>query len=167
MFCSNCGKEIDNNAVICPACGIATGRGMCGSTSPATSVPPPNAVAVSNLAPTPGYVPTPPGGVPVIPNHMVGAVLSTFCCCFPFGIVAIVYASCVNTRIAAGDLAGARAASNSAQTWMWLAFFFGLFCILVSLFLCILTGFASMFFVDRMIARITESPLDLLLFALL
>ena len=24
MFCSNCGKEIDENAVVCPHCGVAT-----------------------------------------------------------------------------------------------------------------------------------------------
>lgn len=25
MFCKNCGKEIDDRAVVCPACGVATG----------------------------------------------------------------------------------------------------------------------------------------------
>lgn len=28
MFCTNCGKEIDNNAVICVHCGVATGKQM-------------------------------------------------------------------------------------------------------------------------------------------
>lgn len=27
MFCSNCGKEIDNEAVVCPNCGVLTERG--------------------------------------------------------------------------------------------------------------------------------------------
>ena len=26
MFCKNCGKEINDNAVICPSCGCATGQ---------------------------------------------------------------------------------------------------------------------------------------------
>lgn len=26
MFCNHCGKEIDPNAVICPFCGVATGK---------------------------------------------------------------------------------------------------------------------------------------------
>ena len=26
MFCKNCGKEIDEKAVICPHCGVATGK---------------------------------------------------------------------------------------------------------------------------------------------
>ncbi len=24
MYCSKCGKEIDNDAIICPLCGVAT-----------------------------------------------------------------------------------------------------------------------------------------------
>ena len=27
MFCKNCGKEINDNAVVCPFCGVATGKG--------------------------------------------------------------------------------------------------------------------------------------------
>ena len=26
MYCSNCGKEIDDKAVVCPQCGVATGK---------------------------------------------------------------------------------------------------------------------------------------------
>ncbi len=26
MFCNNCGSQIDNNAVVCPHCGVATGN---------------------------------------------------------------------------------------------------------------------------------------------
>ena len=26
MFCRNCGKEIDDKAVVCPHCGVATGK---------------------------------------------------------------------------------------------------------------------------------------------
>lgn len=28
MFCSKCGKEIDNSAVVCPNCGCPTGNGQ-------------------------------------------------------------------------------------------------------------------------------------------
>lgn len=52
------------------------------------------------------------------PNHMVLAILSTVCCgCLPLGIVAIVYASQVNSKWAMGDVAGARAASDNAKMW--------------------------------------------------
>ena len=28
MFCSNCGKEIHDEAIICPHCGVATGKAI-------------------------------------------------------------------------------------------------------------------------------------------
>ena len=34
MFCKNCGKEIDDNAVVCPNCGVATEK-MAANTTPA------------------------------------------------------------------------------------------------------------------------------------
>ena len=123
MFCSTCGKEIDNNAVACPACGAATMRG---------SMPMPNSALTSNSTPNPTPV---PGSVPIVPNHLVGAILATCCCCLPFGIVSIVFASSVNSKIAAGDIAGARAASNQAQTWMWLAFGVGIVWIFITVIL--------------------------------
>lgn len=57
-----------------------------------------------------------------IPNHLVWAILSTLFCCLPAGIVSIVYAAQVNSKIAAGDLAGARDSSDKAKKWaMWSA----------------------------------------------
>ncbi|WP_315863378.1 CD225/dispanin family protein [Thermosynechococcus sp. QS41] len=46
---------------------------------------------------------------------MVPAILSTICCCLPFGIVAIIFAAQVNSRLAVGDRAGALEASNKAK----------------------------------------------------
>lgn len=99
MFCKNCGKEIADNAVACPACGASLVR----------------------------------GAMPSIPNHLVGAILTTIFCCLPFGIVSIVYAAGVNGKVAAGDLAGARAASDKAKTWMWVAFGCGIVSIVLSI----------------------------------
>lgn len=28
MFCQNCGKEIDEKAIVCPNCGVATGKNL-------------------------------------------------------------------------------------------------------------------------------------------
>jgi hypothetical protein len=63
---------------------------------------------------------------PKIENHLVGAILTTLCCCMPFGIVALVFAAQVNSKLAAGDVAGAQAASNSARTWVIVAVIVGL-----------------------------------------
>ena len=52
--------------------------------------------------------------------------MATFFCCLPFGIVSIVYASSVNSKLAAGDVMGAQQAADKAQTWLWIAFGVGL-----------------------------------------
>lgn len=68
------------------------------------------------------YVPPPPGGYQeYIPNHLVWAILSTLFCCLPLGIVSIVYASQVDGKRAAGDIAGAREASGKAKLWALLS----------------------------------------------
>ncbi len=50
-------------------------------------------------------------------NHLAKAIISTILCCLPLGIVAIVYASSVNGKFMAGDIAGAREASRNASNW--------------------------------------------------
>jgi hypothetical protein len=47
----------------------------------------------------------------------VWAILSTIFCCLPAGIVSIVYAAQVNSKHAAGDVAGAQESSRRARTW--------------------------------------------------
>jgi len=56
----------------------------------------------------------------------VFAILATVLCCLPAGIPAIVYAAQVNGKLQAGDLAGARAASENAKMWCWISFGIGL-----------------------------------------
>ena len=53
-----------------------------------------------------------------IKNYLVQSILVTLCCCMPFGIVALVFSAQVNSKLAAGDVAGAEAASRSARTWI-------------------------------------------------
>ena len=50
-------------------------------------------------------------------NYLVWAILATICCCLPFGIVSIVYATKVNGLYQMGQYQEALAASNSAKTW--------------------------------------------------
>jgi len=53
-----------------------------------------------------------------IKNYLAQSILVTLCCCLPFGIVALVFSAQVNSKLAAGDVAGAEAASRSARTWI-------------------------------------------------
>ena len=88
MFCNNCGKDIADNAVACPACGASQVR----------------------------------GSMPAIPNHLVGAILTTIFCCLPFGIVSIVFASRANSAMGSGNYQLAEENANKAKTWFWWAF---------------------------------------------
>ena len=58
---------------------------------------------------------------PPVNNYLVPAILVTLCCCLPGGIVAIVYAAQVNSKLAGGDLSGAMDASRNAKMWCWIA----------------------------------------------
>jgi hypothetical protein len=68
-----------------------------------------------------------------IPNYLTQAILVTLCCCWPFGIPAIVQAAKVNTFIAQGDYARAREASDSAKKWSTIAFVLGLIVIAINI----------------------------------
>jgi hypothetical protein len=80
--------------------------------------------------PPPGGGYGPPGGYGAPPdppdNHLVAAILTTLFCCLPFGIVAIVKSSQVNSKWAAGDYQGAMMASDEAKTWWKRALIIGL-----------------------------------------
>lgn len=68
---------------------------------------------------------------PKIPNYLVPAILSTVFCCIPTGIVSIVYASQVNTKVAQNDLAGALKSSQNAKVWAIVSVGAGLVILLV------------------------------------
>ncbi|WP_375436929.1 CD225/dispanin family protein [uncultured Hymenobacter sp.] len=59
----------------------------------------------------------PAGGIPP-KNWLVESILVTIFCCLPFGIVAIVNAANVNSRLSVGDYAGAQEASRNAGKWV-------------------------------------------------
>src|SRR5690242_15870669 len=61
-----------------------------------------------------------------IPNYLVQSILVTLCCCMPFGVVAIIFAAQVSTKLAAGDEAGALQASKNAKLWCWVGFASGI-----------------------------------------
>jgi len=61
-----------------------------------------------------------------VSNYLVPAILTTIFCCLPFGIVAIVYAAQVNSKLQAGDYNGAVHSSRNAKIWSWVSFGLGL-----------------------------------------
>ena len=79
-------------------------------------------LAGATAAGSPPPVPPPPAR-PNVPNYLVQSILATLFCCLPFGIVAIVYAAQVNTKLAGGDTAGALTASANAKKWCWASVF--------------------------------------------
>ncbi|MEW5722541.1 MAG: CD225/dispanin family protein [Thermodesulfobacteriota bacterium] len=64
---------------------------------------------------------------------MVWAILTTLFCCLPFGVVSIVYAAQVSSKLTAGDLAGAQNASRQAKIWAWVSFGSGIVVLIISL----------------------------------
>jgi hypothetical protein len=64
--------------------------------------------------------------MPGIKNYLIPSILVTLCCCLPPGIVAIVYAAQVSSKLAAGDAEGAQASANNAKLWCWIGAGLGL-----------------------------------------
>jgi hypothetical protein len=67
-----------------------------------------------NWTPPPAGGAAGPGGAPPS-NYLIPAILVTLFCCLPGGIVAIIFATQVNSKYAAGDVAGAMEASRKAK----------------------------------------------------
>jgi len=100
MFCAQCGANNADTAMVCVQCG----RNL----QAAPAVP----LQVTGVVLQPGVT---------VPNYLVFAILATVFCCLPAGIPAIVYAAQVNSKLQAGDVAGAQAASNNAKTWCFVS----------------------------------------------
>lgn len=97
MYCRKCGSLNDDNAFKCVQCGQILQQ-----------------------------VQERGGPASKVPSYLAQAILTTLFCCLPFGIVAIVYAAQVNSKLAVGDYAGAVEVSNKAKTWCWVSFGIGL-----------------------------------------
>jgi interferon-induced transmembrane protein len=72
------------------------------------------------------WTPPPSSGTPTtVPNYMVPAIISLFCC-WPLAIVAIIFAAQVNGKVAAGDMQGAMDASKKAKLFSYISIGVGL-----------------------------------------
>lgn len=117
MFCPKCGAQMNDGASFCPKCGSST------NSDNGINIQQKHKIVLKKQSGynQNGYNPNGYNQTYLyarIPNHMVGAILTTIFCCLIGGIIAIVYSSQVNTKIALGDIRGAQEASKNAQTWI-------------------------------------------------
>ena len=61
-----------------------------------------------------------------IDNWLWQSIAVTVCCCLPLGIVGIVFAAQVNSKVAAGDIAGAQESARKAKQFTMIGFGIGL-----------------------------------------
>ncbi|MGQ0762864.1 MAG: CD225/dispanin family protein [Acidobacteriota bacterium] len=88
--------------------------------------------------------PPPAGGSATVPNYLVPAIISIFCC-WPLAIPAIIFATQVNGKVAAGDIAGAQEASKKAKMFAFIAIGLGLLGILIYVIMLVLgVGLSAM-----------------------
>jgi hypothetical protein len=63
--------------------------------------------------------PASPSPTESVPNYLIPAILSAICC-FPLGIIGIIFAAQVNGKVAAGDIQGATDASKKAKLFSFI-----------------------------------------------
>ncbi|HEX8169216.1 MAG TPA: CD225/dispanin family protein [Thermoanaerobaculia bacterium] len=122
MNCPHCGTSNLDTATICANCGRPL------TAAQATYMPPPPPPQGSYQTGMPGAAAAPGA---VIPNYLLQSILVTLCCCLPLGVVAIIFSAQVNTKLAAGDIAGARDASSKAKLFAWIGLGVGLVAIVL------------------------------------
>jgi hypothetical protein len=110
------------------------------SSSP--SAPAPQIMPANQAVPVAQATVLPPAGTQV-ENYLVWAILSTICCCIPLGIPAIVFSTQVNSKLAAGDVTGARESARKAKMWCWIAFGAGIISSIIGIIIQVVAGAAS------------------------
>lgn len=89
---------------------------------------------------------TPPsaaGATAEVQNYLIPAILATIFCCLPVGIASIIFATQVNSKIAAGDIAGAMESSKKAKMFMFITIGVGLVSWIIGIILWVFV-FAAM-----------------------
>ena len=88
--------------------------------------------------------PPPAGGTATVPNYLVPAIISIFCC-WPLAIPAIIFATQVNGKVQAGDIAGAQDASKKAKMFSYIALGIGILEIIFAIiYVVFIVGLAAL-----------------------
>lgn len=86
------------------------------------------------------WTPPPSSGAPAaVPNYIVPAIISLFCC-LPLGIVGVIFAAQVNSKVAAGDTAGALDSAKKAKMFSFIAIGLGLLAIICYVLFVVIMG---------------------------
>jgi|ERR1041384_4302347 hypothetical protein len=86
------------------------------------------------------WTPPPSSGAPAsVPNYLIPAIISLFCC-LPLGIVGVIFAAQVNGKVAAGDTAGAMDAAKKAKMFSFIAIGLGLLGIVCYVLFVVIMG---------------------------
>ena len=107
MFCRNCGKENLDNSSYCKECGEELHAEIIEQQVQQDSEQQPNYMPDYSEKPVKNYM----------AFSIITTILTTICCCLPFGIVAVIYSSEVNSRLRMGDIKGAIETSKKAKMW--------------------------------------------------
>jgi len=116
--CPNCGTSNLDNATVCVNCGRSLSMGA--------YTPPPPPPSEFSAQPS-----QPPYNAPQIPNYLWQSIVVTLCCCLPLGIVSIIFAAQVNSKLAQGDIPGAQDASQKAKMFALIGFAVGIIGIII------------------------------------
>ena len=78
--------------------------------------------------------------------YLVLSIISTLCCCIPFGIVAIVFSAKINSAVTAGNIEEAKKAAKTAKIWIIAAVAAGLLASIAYLVISALIGTGSYYY---------------------
>ena len=76
-----------------------------------------------------------PSATSDVQNYLIPAILVTIFCCLPLGVVSIIFATQVNSKVASGDIAGAMEASKKAKMFLFITVGVALVCWIIGIVL--------------------------------
>jgi Interferon-induced transmembrane protein len=88
---------------------------------------------------------TPPpasGSAATVPNFLIPAIISLFCC-LPSGIVAVIFAAQVNGKVQAGDIQGAQDSAKKAKIFAIISLILWALAILCYIIIFVILGVAG------------------------